>query len=337
MSVKISDVAKAAGVSNATVSRAFSNKDLVKEKTLRKIHDAAKKLNYSPNAMARAMKTNKTGNIGLIFSSKQKPIVLNPFYSGILEAVRKAVNQYGYTLIIASDQELRGSIGHVGLQSKIDGVILAGELGEEIVKVFKQVNIPVVLLNHYLEQEDLHCVISDDYRGAYDAVKHLVDQGHYRIGMIAGRYNPFICEQRYRAYRRVLEDSGIAFQESYVSHVEPKFEDVHKVVTGLLSMEKRPTALFCNGDVIAIYGMKSLLRQGIKIPEEMAIIGFDDNDYCVAVEPELSSVHVNREKMGEVAMHILHNLMTGKEISKEKRLVITETKLIARTSTSHTK
>ncbi|WP_105614525.1 LacI family DNA-binding transcriptional regulator [Vallitalea okinawensis] len=331
MSVTILDVAKVAGVSKATVSRAFTNPEKVKPQTLQKILEVAKELNYSPNAIARAMKTNRTGNIGFIVYAEQKPIISNPFYALVLEAVIETANKIGYSLFISTDQDITLPTGEIMLQKKVDGVILASQIDSKTVLTFRKNKVPVVLLNNYMDLDGLHCVINDEYYGAHQVVEHLVRRGHKRIGILSGRYNPFICNHRYNAYVDVLKENGIELNYDYVHSVEPNFQDVYAAVKNLLIQKQRPTALFCNSDMIAIYAMKALIREGVKIPDDIAVAGFDDNYYCTVVEPELTSVHVDREMMGTAAVNILHKLMCGEEV--EEKTVITKPKLIIRGST----
>lgn len=331
MPANIFDVAHHAGVSKATVSRAFTNPDKVKAETYQRIMKAAEELGYAPNAIARAMKTNRTNNIGFILYAEQKPIISNPFYANILEAVSDRANQLGYSLFIATDQDITMPSGEIMLRKKVDGVILASKIDSRTVLTFKKNNVPVVLLNNFMELDHLPCIINDEYKGAYEAVNHLIDKGHRRIGMLSGRYNPFICNKRHNAYVDALKDRGLKVNYNYIENIEPNFQDVDQGVKRLLIQKQRPTALFCNSDVIAVWALKSLQRAGIKVPDEMALIGYDNNNYCTIVEPELSSVHVEREQMGQTAVDMLHQLINEEPI--DDYVVVMEPKLVVRGST----
>lgn len=335
MSANIFDVAHLAGVSKATVSRAFTNPEKVKVETLNRILKIAKDLDYAPNAIARAMKTNKTYNIGFILYAEQKPIISNPFYATILEAVCDRANQLGYSLFIATDQDITLPSGEIMLQKQVDGVILASKIDSKTVLTFKKNSVPVVLLNNFMEFDDLPCIINDEYKGAFDAVNHLIECGHTQIGMLSGRYNPFICNKRYNAFMDALKAKGIDVNYDFVDTTEPNFDDVYRAVKRLLIQKERPTALFCNSDMIAIWALKALQREGIKVPEDIALVGYDNNSYCTVVEPELTSVHVDREKMGRVAVDMLHQLINGDAI--EDYTVVTEPSLVVRSSTDSKK
>lgn len=331
MSITILDVAKHAGVSRATASRAYTNPEKVKQLTLQRILDSAHTLNYSPNAIARAMKTNKTNNIGFILYSKRKPIISNPFYSLILESIVETSSKKGYGLFISTDQDITLPTGEIMLQNKVDGVILASQIDLKTILTFRKNNVPVVLINNYIDLDGLTCIINDEYYGARQIVKHLVDQGHKKIAIISGSYNPFICNKRYNAYIDVLKENELELNYNYVYSIDPTFEDVFQSINNILIQKDRPTAIFCNSDTIAIYAMKVLIRAGVKIPDDIAVAGFDDSNYCTAIEPELTSVHVDIEKMGHEAVNILHKMICGEEVTE--KIIVTKPTLVIRKST----
>lgn len=166
MPATILDVAKLCGYSKATVSRAFVSPERVAEKTREKIYKAAQQLDYTPDAIARAMVRGRTDNIGFIIYEKQYPVVLTPFYSPIFESVLQTCVQKGYSLFIASDSDLRLPNGQCCVKKQLDGVILAGHSDERLVSDLRRHNMSVVLLNNSLDMEDLICVTTDQYGGA---------------------------------------------------------------------------------------------------------------------------------------------------------------------------
>jgi len=326
----IHDVARIAGVSKSTVSRAFADPDKVKAPTLERIRRAAESINYTPNALARAMITRKTGNIGLIICDKQKPLISNPFYAPIVEAVVDSVTRRGNSLFISSDSDITLSSGRIMMEKKVDGVILVSQIAPEMIRSFREKNIPVVLLNNITEIEGIASVINDDYEGAREAVEHLIHQGHKRIGMISGKYSPFLCDKRHRAYLDTLEAHGLPCDPRSDITVEPAAEDIFAGTNRILTLRDRPTALFCNSDTVAVSAMKALLRAGLSIPGDMAVVGYDNSDYCHVIEPELTSVHVDKEAMGRIAVEKLFALIGGETVPSEP--AVTGTKLVQRQS-----
>ena len=330
MGPTIHDVARLAGVSKSTVSRAYADPDKVKEPTLKKILQAAESISYTPNAVARAMITRKTGNIGFIICEKQKPVISNPFYAPIVEAVVDGVNRRGNSLFISSDSDMTLPSSRIMMEKKVDGVILASQIAPEMVETFRKKGIPVVLLNNVPATDDIPSVINDDYQGARDAVEHLIYQGHTKIGMLSGRYSPFLCTKRHQAYLDTLNAHGLPVDPRWDLTVEPVAEDIFSGMNKILTLREKPTALFCNSDVVAVSAMKSILRSGLTIPEDIAVVGYDNSEYCQVIEPELTSVHVDKEAMGRIAVDILYKLIEGEPVPTGPE--ITATKLITRQS-----
>lgn len=331
MAATILDVAKLCGYSKATVSRAFASPEQVTEKTRQKVYEAAQALNYTPDAIARAMVRGRTDNIGFVIYEKQYPVVLNPFYSPIFEAVLQTCTRKGFSLFISSDRDLRLPNGQVGVKKHMDGVILAGQSDTATVMGLRRQNMPVVMLNNVVDIEDLLCVTTDQYGGAALAMRHLTERGHRKIGLIAGAFSPHVYTARYNGYVDVLREVGEEIDMRFVQTIEPTVEDALRCVTPMLSLRDRPTALFCTNDTIAIGAMKAVLRAGLRIPEDIAIVGFDDSEISRLVEPELTTVHVDTVRMGQIAAEELIAKIKGK--GSQKHVIQTTVSLAVRKTT----
>lgn len=331
MAATILDVAKLCGYSKATVSRAFASPQQVTEKTREKVYQAAQALNYTPDAIARAMVRGRTDNIGFIIYEKQYPVVLNPFYSEIFEAVMQICAHKGFSLFISSDRDLYLPNGQIGFKKHMDGVILAGQSDAETVMELRRQNMPVVMLNNELQIEDLLCVTTDQYGGAVLAMKHLTECGHRKIGLIAGAFSPHVYMARYNGYVDVLREIGEEVDMRFVQTIEPTIEDAIHCVSRMLSLKDHPTALFCTNDTIAIGAIKAVLRAGLRIPEDIAIVGFDDSEISQLIEPELTTIHVDKEKMGQIAAEELISQIEGQ--STQKHIIQTSVSLVKRQTT----
>ena len=331
MAATIFDVAKLSGYSKATVSRAFASPDMVAEKTREKIYEAARVLNYTPDAIAQAMARGKTGNIGFIIYEKQYPVVMNPFYSPIFESVMQICVREGYSLFISPDRDLRLPNGQTCVKKQLDGVILAGHSDAQTVMDLRRQNLPVVLLNNALDISGLVCVTTDQYGGAKMAVRHLLERGHRRIGLIAGNFSPHVYTARYNGYCDALSEWGCELDLQLVQTIEPTLEQAMLCASLLLSLDTPPTALFCTNDTIAIGAMKAILRAGLNIPADVAIVGFDDSENSHLVEPELTSIHVDKTAMGRIAAERLIAQIDGEPA--EKCVIQTPVELIVRQST----
>ena len=331
MAATILDVAKLCGYSKATVSRAFASPEQVSEKTRNKIYQAAQQLNYTPDAIARAMVRGRTDNIGFIIYEKQYPVVMNPFYSPIFESVMQTCGRKGYSLFISSHGDLKLPNGQTCVKKQLDGIILAGHSDEQLVSDLRRQNMPVVLLNNELDMDDLTCITTDQYGGAALAMRHLIEKGHRRIGLLAGNFSPHVYMSRYNAYRDVLTENGCEIDPQLIKTIEPTVEDAIESTQKLLALENRPTALFCTNDTIAIGAVKAILRSGLRIPEDIAVVGYDDSENSRMIEPELTTVQVDKTAMGRLAAERLIALIEGE--APRKKTIQTTVKLVVRKST----
>lgn len=330
MSATIKDVAKLAGVSKTTVSRVIMNSPNIKESTRQKVSDAIGVLDYRPNAIARAMITKKTGNIGFIINKQHKPVLAHPFYAPILEAIVETTAIKGYSIFISSDYDITSKNGDIFIQKKVDGIILASSISEKIINAFKKNNIPVVLINNETRDEDVVCIINDDYNGAYKAVEYLVKKGYRNIGILCGPMEHISYRKRLQGYTDVMNDYKIDTKSeniiiSYHSTLIAGYEGMKKML-----VREYPRAVFCSNDMMAIGAIKAIKEANIRIPEDIAIIGFDNNDYCNIVEPGITTINVDKEKIGRLAVENLINMINGKGFNE--RIITVDTSLIIRES-----
>ena len=332
MGVTIHDVAKLAGISKSTVSRALSNSKLISEETRESVIKAAKLLNYRPNAIARAMVTKKTGNIGFIIYQKHKPIISQPFYSHILETVVDETNLIGYNIFISSDQDVKVSSGEILMEKKVDGVILASRVDKNIILNFRTQNIPVVLINNIVEMDDIFCIVNDDFNGAFDAVEYLIGKGHRNIGILCGPFEHVSYSQRYNGYMSALKKYDIKPDYHVVQFTDSTFQHGYDAMEKILTIKKSiPTAVFCTNDMMAIGAMKAIKQAGLRIPEDIALIGYDDIEISSLIEPALSSVWTDKTAIGKIAVENLVKMINGELLSE--RIIKQKTKLVIRQST----
>jgi DNA-binding LacI/PurR family transcriptional regulator len=327
----ILDVAKVSGMSKTTVSRAFVNPGAVKPSTLKKINLAAKSLNYQPNALARAMITKKTENIGFIIYDRQYPIITNPFYGPILESVVEEIGQKGYSLFISSDKGLRNKSGEIMLRKQVDGVILASQTDRKVIKSFIKAGTPVVLINYHIKAAGIYSILSDDFGGIMDAVSYLAGAGHRDVGFIEGRFTQFISSRRHEAFLRAMEKNNLVIRPGFMALTEPSIKDAFDAACRMFSLKKHPSALVCANDVIAVGAAKAALHRGLKIPEDISITGYDNSDLCAACQPALTSIDANTRELGIQAVHCLLCQMSGR--LPVERTITVGTRLVIREST----
>ena len=322
----IYDVAKLSGVSTATISRAFSNPEQVRESTRRRVFETAEALHYYPNSIARAMARQRTDKIAFLICKKDATI-LDEFYARICESIMHCTNSLDYQLLISTEQEW-----HQTTQGKqIDGVLLGGNAGMDTIAELKNQNAAVVLINNRISGADLPCVISDEVGGMHQAVEHLYQKGHRSIALIAGRLCPYILGERYNAFLGAMNDFRLPVDPANIRMCEPTIEVATETALELLDRRDRPTAVIGANDVIAAGTYKAASRLGLRIPQDLAVIGVDDSTLCTVLEPELTSVHIDCHSMGELAVERLKALLHGE--TEEPRTTVVPTELRVRGST----
>ena len=331
MAATIIDVARMCGYSKATVSRAYASPEAVSEKAREKIYAAAKQLNYAPNAIARAMVRQRTENIAFIIHEKQYPAILNPFYSPLLEAAMQEGTRRNYSLFVTTSQDMRLPNGDIYIKKHMDGVIFAGEADARTIEEFRKQNIPVVLVNNRLDLDGLLCVSADHYGGAVQATAHLCERGHRKIGLLAGQFSPQVSEARAEGFFKTLAQYDVPVDTRFIADIEPTLEAGEEAMTRLLREPDHPTAFFCTNDTIAAGAMKAVFRAGLKMPEDIAIVGFDDSFISRVVAPELTTVKIDVDLMGRLAAQRLFDLIDGNEVTENQIEIPTE--LIVRETT----
>ncbi len=327
----ILDIAEIAGVSKSTVSRVFNNPGSVHPETMQKVMEAAASLHYTPNALARAMITKKTGNIGFIFYSSQKPIVNNPFYGPILESIIELTKKESYSLFISSDRDLKNDSGEIFLQKQVDGLILVSQTEREIAETFIKKNIPIVLINALLNLKGAFCILSDDAGGIHSLVDHLVSLGHREIGLVSGRFSPFIFNRRLNAFLEGMQKNRLTPRKEFMITTDPDIPSAYKTVIPFLKLKKKPSALICTNDAVAVGTMKAALSLGLKIPDDISITGYDNSELCYACEPPITSIDAHPGELGKHAVDKLLAQINGKPPGK--RVITLDTSLIKREST----
>ena len=326
MKSTIHDVSRLSGVSTATVSRAFSSPEQVRESTRRKVYEAASALNYTPNAIARDMALQRTNRIAYLIC-KQRATILDEFYAGICEGIMKRANALNLQLIVSTADDWQKMAANA--QSKqIEGVILGGDAAPELIADFRARHVAIALVNNRVTGADLPCVLADERDGIGQAVDHLVSLGHTRIAMLLGRFSPYIVGERYAGFLEAMGKHGIRVGASDIAMCERDIQSATEAAVRMLSRPYRPTAVVGGNDVIAAGVLKAARRLCISIPGELSITGYDNSSICDMLEPGLSSVWVDVQQMGETSVDLLRAVMEQEQDAP--RVTVIPTRLIKR-------
>ncbi len=329
--VSLKDIAREAGVSAALVSYVLTNKAekaRVGKDIAKKIRQIARKLNYQPNHIARSLKSGRSYTIGLVVAD-----ISNPFFGNIARTIEDEAKRNNYTVIFGSSDEnaeKSWSLINVLLNRQVDGLIITPTEGsEQQVKQLKAMNVPFVLIDRYFPAIPSNHVIINNFESAYQAVQHLIQKGRTRVGMIAYKTSLDHINERKRGYREALRDHDLLgknnrLKEARYSHLKT---DVHAAIDQLCTGRKPADALFFATNSLAIEGLKYINELGIRVPEELAIVSFDEGEAFDLFYSPVTFVRQPILDMGREAVRVLLEQMgdTKKDtaqISIDAELVI---------------
>jgi LacI family transcriptional regulator len=307
MTVTIKHVARDAGVSIATASRALNRTELVAPETRDRVREAAARLHYTPHGGARSLITRRTDTIGVLL-----PDLYGEFFSEVMRGIDQTAQQAGYQCIVSSARH-RGPTLEVALRAmrgRVDGLVLMSpEFTRELSTRTLPAGFPVVLLNCPPSETPHDSLNIENYDGAYSMVRHLADLGHQRIAILTGAQGNFDAAERLRGYRAALADAGLPSPPELV--IPGDFSEAAGEVgaRALLELEQRPTAIFAANDGMAIGALLALREAGLRVPEDLAVGGFDDIPMARYVDPALTSVHVDISALGERAAAALLSVL----------------------------
>ena len=321
----IKDVAARAKVSSATVSHVINGTRKVAPTTIERVQQAMKDLDYHPNAVAQSLRTQKTNVIGAVVSD-----ITNPFFATLIRGAEDAAIEAGYSLIVCnSDESLEKEDRYVRLlkRRQIDGLIISpvGDGTHSVVHELPKWKVPFVFVDRRVEDIEADAVLSDNVDGAYKATRHLIERGHRRIGLILGIKGATTTEERLAGYRKALNEAGIPFTEELVTYGGYRIEGGQRASERFLSLSETPTAIFSTNNLMTIGVLQELSRNQVAIPEQMAVVSFDDLNLGELFQPPLTSITQDPYGIGRTAMGVLLERFDGDEerTFKEVRVPVT--------------
>jgi len=331
-SVTIKDIAKILGISKSTVSRALSEHSDVNQETRKKILEVAQQLNYQPNALALNLKQQRTNTIGVII-----PETVNRFFAKAIGGIQRVANLAGYNVMICQSDEsyiteknnLRSLIA-----SHVDGVIISVSSETDRTDHFDmllQKKIPVVFFDRIREDLNTSQVFTDNYDISLVGTEHLIQQGCRRIAIIAGPQNLHNSRNRLNGYLDALKKHDLPVKESYIVHSNFTGGNIEEYTRYLINLPHRPDAVFAINDYAAVEMMHVFKKNGLRIPQDIAVLGFNNENICRFVEPPLSTIDLPSYDMGAVSAEILLDQIRDASSPLQKKLV--KSQLIIREST----
>ncbi|MFS4505256.1 LacI family DNA-binding transcriptional regulator [Clavibacter sp. Sh2141] len=322
----IHDVAAAAGVSVSTVSKAVNGRYGISADTSKRVMEVVERLGYESSLVASSMRSHRTGVIGVLVAD------FEPFSAEILKGVGAALRKSRYDLLAYSgSRQVDGTGWERRSLSRLSGTLIDGAIMVTPTVVTASTEIPVVSIDPHTGPADLPSVESDSLGGALQATRHLLELGHRRIGFLAGRPDLRSASLREAGYRRALQEAGIAFDPALVRSGFFLTALAREPARAMLSMTDRPTAIFAANDLSGIAILQVAAELGIRVPEDLSVIGFDDIPEASQMTPPLTTIRQPMQRLGTTAVDLLMSLMGGTE--PDAMRVQLPTRLVRRATT----
>lgn len=331
--ITIHDIAKKLNIAASTVSRALKDNPLISEATREKIKKAADEMGYRPNIMAANFRTKRTNTIGVIV-----PLINRHFFSAVISGIEDVAYQQGFAVTISQSNDnfvKENKIAHTLFANRVDGLILS--IGMETqntdhIRLFSDRNIPLVFFDRVVDDIDAHKIVVDDFGAAYKATQHLIDQGRKQIAHIGGPLNLKIYKNREDGYFKALSDNDLVANNNFVINNSLTREDGVNAIKKLLQNNIKPDAIFCANDTTALSTIIYLKEQGIKVPEDIAIVGYSNEPFSEVVTPSISTIKQPGFEIGQKAAELIINQILNKEKIATFETITMPTQLIVRDS-----
>jgi LacI family transcriptional regulator len=331
MRITIGELAKIAGVSKTTISRVINSKPDVDPGTREKILSLISEYGFQPNAFAKAISQKQSNHIGLLIPHKAEYVFSNPFYTEVMRGVSTAVDENGYYLLICYAHEV--NYMDIYKQKRVDGFVLLspGSFHKHIIEALNVGSVPFVSTAKILGEAEMTYVDVDNFAGASMLMQHLVSLGHQRIAFI-GKPTLQSSQDRLSAYKTVLAKAGIQYDPELALVTDTSsVESGHEYTLRLLRAQRPPTAIFLANDVMAIGAINAAHEIGLRVPEDISIVGFDDIPFSNYTNPPLTTVHQPAFEKGVRAAKLLINLL---ETQKPQESIILPMEMAVRKSTA---
>jgi LacI family transcriptional regulator len=327
----IRDVAKQAGVAPITVSRVVNNSGYVSDETRARVEQAIEELGYIPNMLGPSLRFKQTNTLALLLTD-----ITNPFWTTVARGAEDAANESQYNLILCNtdeSEEKQKQYTQMLLRRQTDGILLVpASSTPQAVELFQRQKVPTVILDRSIPDVEVDEVRSDSEAGAYQATRHLIEMGHRHIALLTGPEYVSTAKDRAEGFRRALNESDLDCPPEFVQWGKFTRESGYEATKHLLQFNPRPTALFAGNNFIAIGAMVALNEAGCRVPEDMAIVAFDDLPPTLTIEPFFTAVVQPAYEMGFQAAQLLISRLTGEHEEGSTKIILTP-ELIIRRST----
>jgi LacI family transcriptional regulator/LacI family repressor for deo operon, udp, cdd, tsx, nupC, and nupG len=314
--VTIKDIAKVAGVSHTTVSRALKGNAAISVETTARIRQLADEMGYTPSAVAQSLLSQQTNTIGMVVTTTADPFIVR-----IVGGVEQVAQAAGYSVFLSSshnDPERELAVVETFHRRRVDAIIVtSSRLGSVYSSRLGRIQVPIVLINNQEEGEYFHSVTVDDVQGARLAVEHLIALGHRRIGYVGAVNRPKSNRRRLAGYQAALQQAGLPVNPGLIFSPVAATDTERGQSTLDLLVAAQATAVFCYNDLIAIGVLTACRQRGLAVPAQFSIVGFDDIELSSFINPSLTTVHQPRSKLGQLAITMVLELLNGETVQDQ--------------------
>lgn len=340
MSVTIKDVAKKAGVSPSTVSRVLSNHPRISRETSRKVKVIMEEMGYHPNIMAKSLVSKTTNTICVILPKPAEELFLNSFFMELVRGIVSQANRSGYDVLLSSggnEEEEVNAVSRLINGKRVDGAVLLYSRNNDPVVEFLQNNEhPFVLVGRSDNYPDLLSVDNDNVQAAYDATKHLISFGHERIGFVSGPPNHIVSRDRLQGYTNAMKEANLPIRKEWIVEGEFLQESGYRAMSFFMNIPERPTALVVVDDLVSFGVLRGLHELGYKVPEDLAIVSFNNISIAELSTPPISSIDIGIYNLGYTAAQaLIQSIQNQGEQQLQKRHIIPH-RLLVRESSMYT-
>lgn len=327
------DVARLAGVSTSTVSHVINNDRFVSDGIRQKVNEAIQRLNYVPSALARSLKMNCTQTIGMLVTTSN-----NPFYAEVVRGVERSCYQQGYSLILCNTEgdklRMENSLETL-LQKRVDGLLLmcTESIAPSQAVLTRYPHIPMVMMDWSPLEYHGDIIQDNSLLGGEIATQYLIDNGFTDIACIAGPQDKRPAKQRLQGYYNAMQKAGLALRNELIIESDFEFAGGLRAMQTLLSLSQIPQAVFCCNDAMAVGAYQAIYQQGLRVPDDISVMGYDDIDLATYMTPPLSTIHQPKDELGKLAVNQLLYRMENSDA--ENTILVLTPKLIERGSVSN--
>ncbi|CAE1151693.1 ribose operon transcriptional repressor RbsR [Serratia sp. Tan611] len=324
------DVARLAGVSTSTVSHVINNNRFVSDAVRDKVMAAVEQLNYAPSALARSLKLKQTHTIGMLVTASN-----NPFYAEVVRGVERSCYERGYSLILCNTEEDAARMNRsmeTLLQKRVDGLLVMCTENHRPspANLSRYPSLPIVMMD-WAPFEGANDIIQDNsLLGGEMATQHLIARGYRQIACIAGPQDKTTARNRLEGYRRAMRQAGLPVPAGYEVHCDFEFEGGVRAMQQLLALPAPPHAVFAGNDAVAVGVYQALFQAGLRVPQDMAVMGYDDIELAKYLAPPLSTIHQPKDSLGELAIDALINRLQNPQ--RAAQVMVLTPELVERAS-----